>query len=121
VDEEISIGDYVLSGGEIPAMVVIDALSRLAPGALGNAASATDDSFASGLLEHPQYTRPEEFRGLRVPEILLSGDHAAIAEWRRREALRRTLERRPDLLAHVTLSDADRHFLGQLGWVSNTE
>jgi tRNA (guanine37-N1)-methyltransferase len=116
VDEEVSIGDYVLSGGEIPALVVIDAVMRLAPGVLGNAASAVEESFTSGLLEYPQYTRPEAFRGLRVPEVLLSGDHAAIAAWRRREALRRTLERRPDLLARAALTDEDRHALAELGW-----
>lgn len=116
VDEELSVGDYVLSGGEIPAMVIIDAVTRLAPGALGNAASATDESFMSGLLEHPQYTRPEDFRGMRVPDILLSGDHGAIAAWRRREALRRTFERRPDLVARATLADEDRNIAAALGW-----
>jgi tRNA (guanine37-N1)-methyltransferase len=114
VDEEVSIGDYVLSGGELPAMVLIDAVARLVPGVLGNEASAGDESFATGLLEYPQYTRPEDFRAMRVPEILLSGDHAAIAAWRRREALRRTRTRRPDLLARATLSDEDRRFLAEL-------
>lgn len=116
VDEELSIGDYVLSGGEPAAIVVIDAVVRLLAGALGNEASARDDSFSAGLLEYPQYTRPEEFRGLRVPDVLLSGDHAEIARWRRQEALRTTLERRPDLLASTALDDADRAFLGTLGW-----
>ena len=116
VDEELSIGDYVLSGGEVPALVVLDAVVRLLPGALGNAASPADDSHAAGLLEHPQYTRPEEFRGARVPDVLLSGDHGAIARWRRREALRTTLARRPDLLPHAGLDDEDRAFLRALGW-----
>jgi tRNA (guanine37-N1)-methyltransferase len=96
-DMELSIGDYVLSGGEIPAMVVIDAVLRLLPGAI-EAASAADESFSEGLLEYPQYTRPPEFRGERVPDILLSGHHAAVARWRREQALERTRRRRPDLL-----------------------
>ncbi|HZP40066.1 MAG TPA: tRNA (guanosine(37)-N1)-methyltransferase TrmD [Candidatus Binatia bacterium] len=116
VDEELSIGDYVLSGGEIAALVVLDAVVRLLPGALGNVASPADDSHAAGLLEHPQYTRPEEFRGARVPDVLLSGDHAAIARWRRREALRTTFARRPELLAGAALDDDDRAFLWTLGW-----
>jgi len=116
VDEELSIGDYVLSGGEIGALVVIDAVARLIPGVLGNAASPADDSYTTGLLEHPQYTRPEEFRGERVPDVLLSGDHGAIARWRREESLRLTLARRPDLLEHAPLDDADRAFLRALGW-----
>jgi tRNA (guanine37-N1)-methyltransferase len=116
VDEELSIGDYVLSGGEVAALVVIDAVARLVPGVLGNAASPADDSYTTGLLEHPQYTRPEEFRGERVPDVLLSGDHAAIGRWRREESLRLTLARRPDLLAHAPLDDADRAFLRSLGW-----
>jgi len=99
VDEEISIGDYVLSGGEIPAIVVIEAVARLVAGVLGNPESLEEESFGAGLLEYPQYTRPEEFRGLRVPEILLSGDHAKIRAWRKAEAERRTRERRPDLIA----------------------
>ncbi len=116
VDEELSIGDYVLSGGELAALVVIDAVARLLDGVLGNQASPADDSYQTGLLEHPQYTRPEEFRGARVPDVLLSGDHAAIARWRRQESLRVTLSRRPDLLAHAALTDADRAFLRRLGW-----
>ena len=116
VDEELSIGDYVLSGGELAALVVIDAVVRLLPGAVGNEASPREDSFAAGLLEHPQYTRPEEFRGARVPDVLLGGDHAAIAEWRRRESLRVTLARRPELLASVPLNDEERAFLRELGW-----
>jgi tRNA (guanine37-N1)-methyltransferase len=116
VDEELSIGDYVLTGGEPAALVVIDAVVRLLAGALGNERSAEDDSFSAGLLEHPQYTRPEEFRGVRVPDVLLSGDHAAIARWRREESLRRTLAQRPDLLPQAMLDDGDRAFLGALGW-----
>ena len=106
----------MLSGGELAALVVIDAVVRLLPGAVGNEASPREDSFAAGLLEHPQYTRPEEFRGARVPDVLLGGDHAAIAEWRRRESLRVTLARRPELLASVPLNDEERAFLRELGW-----
>jgi tRNA (guanine37-N1)-methyltransferase len=98
VDEELSVGDYVLSGGEIPAMVVIEGLVRLVPGVLGNPESAQIDSFGGDLLEGPQYTRPPDYRGRAVPEVLRSGDHAAIARWRREAALQRTRERRPDLL-----------------------
>jgi tRNA (guanine37-N1)-methyltransferase len=99
VDGEISIGDYVLAGGELAALVVIEAVCRLLPGALGNDASATEESFSAGLLEYPQYTRPAEFRGLGVPEVLRSGDHARVAEWRRAAGLHRTILRRPDLIA----------------------
>ncbi len=116
VDEEISIGDYVLSGGELAALVVLDAVVRLVPGVLGNEASPTDDSFATGLLEGPQYTRPAAFRGTHVPDVLLSGDHAAIARWRREQALATTLARRPDLLATAPLDDDDRAYLRRLGW-----
>jgi tRNA (guanine37-N1)-methyltransferase len=116
IDEEIAIGDYVLSGGEIPALVVIDAVARLLPGALGNAASALEESHAAGLLEHPHYTRPPTVRGRAVPPVLLGGDHAAIARWRREQSLLRTLERRPDLLRTAPLDAADRVFLGRLGW-----
>jgi tRNA (guanine37-N1)-methyltransferase len=99
VDEELSLGDFVLTGGEVAALAVIDAMARLAPGVLGNALSAHDESFSGeGLLEGPQYTRPPEFRGMRVPEILLSGDHKKIAQWRQEQAVARTRERRPDLL-----------------------
>ncbi|HET9369576.1 MAG TPA: tRNA (guanosine(37)-N1)-methyltransferase TrmD [Vicinamibacterales bacterium] len=98
VTEEISIGDYVLTGGELPALVLVDAVIRLVPGVVGDAASVAADSFAAGLLDHPHYTRPAEFRGRRVPEVLLSGNHAEIARWRRRQSLTRTLERRPDLI-----------------------
>jgi len=98
-DGEISIGDYVLAGGELAALVVVEAVARLVPGVVGNAASVVDDSFTTGLLEYPQYTRPADFRGLPVPDVLRSGDHGKIARWRRAEALHRTLERRPDLVA----------------------
>lgn len=107
VDEEWSIGDYVLSGGELPAMVLLDALIRQLPGALGDADSAAQDSFVGGLLDCPHYTRPPEYRGLRVPEVLLSGDHAAIERWRQEQALERTRLRRPDLLeARVGVGDS---------------
>lgn len=108
---EVSIGDYVLTGGELPAMVVMDAVSRFVPGVLGCAASACRDSFGDGCLEHPHYTRPPLFRGVAVPEQLLSGDHAEIARWRRRESLRRTLERRPDLISSLRLTAEERAFL----------
>ena len=110
---EISIGDYVLSGGELAAMVVIDAVTRLLPGALGSIESAQDDTFATGLIQHPQYTRPADFRGMQVPEVLLSGNHAQIARWRRRQSLARTLARRPDLLQAADLSPQDREYLAQ--------
>jgi tRNA (guanine37-N1)-methyltransferase len=111
VTDEISIGDYVLTGGELPALILIDAISRLLPGVLGDPDGASDDSHASGLLEYPHYTRPVEFRGWGAPEALLSGDHARIARWRREQALLRTLEKRPDMLANADLSDIDRKFL----------
>jgi len=111
---ELSIGDYVLTGGELPALVVLDAVVRLIPGVLGDAASAQTDSFATGLLEHPQFTRPPTYRGMAVPPILLSGDHKAIARWRRKEAIRRTRERRPDLLARAALSEPDRELLAEV-------
>jgi tRNA (guanine37-N1)-methyltransferase len=114
VSDEISIGDYVLTGGELPALVVIDALTRLIPGALGDPTGALEDSHAAGLLEHPQYTRPSDFRGWTVPEVLLSGDHARIARWRRQQALQRTWERRPDLLARAALTEEDQKFLERL-------
>lgn len=110
-DEELSIGDYVLTGGELPALVVMDAVVRLVPGVLGDAEASAKDSFAAGRLDYPQYTRPAEYRGLAVPEILLSGDHARIAAWRRREALRRTAGRRPDLLDAAALSVEEREWL----------
>lgn len=114
VTEEISIGDYVLTGGELPAMVIMDSVSRFVPGVLGNESSAVTDSFSTGLLEYPQYTRPAEFRGLRVPDVLLSGHHARIEQWRRQESLRRTWERRPDLLETAPLTEQDRQFLREL-------
>jgi tRNA (guanine37-N1)-methyltransferase len=114
VDEELSIGDYVLTGGELPAMVVLDAVVRLLPGVLGDPAGAANESHAAGRLDYPQYTRPAEFRGLRVPEVLLSGDHGRIARWRRREALRRTLARRPDLLERVPPTREEREWLDEL-------
>jgi tRNA (guanine37-N1)-methyltransferase len=114
VDAEYSLGDFVLTGGELPAMTIIDAVARLLPGVLGSSGSAVHDSFADGLLEYPQYTRPAEFEGEKVPDILLSGNHAAIARWRRREQLKRTLERRPDLLQTVALSADDRRLLDEL-------
>ncbi len=116
VDEELSVGDYVLSGGELAALVVLDAVVRLVPGVLGNVASPVDDSFATGLLEGPQYTRPPVFRDVAVPDVLRSGDHGAVARWRREQALATTLARRPDLLATAPLDDADRAFLRRLGW-----
>jgi tRNA (guanine37-N1)-methyltransferase len=112
--DEISVGDYVLSGGEVPAMVIVDALVRLLPGVLGDPGATVDDSHASGLLEYPHYTRPALYRGYPVPQVLLSGHHAEVARWRRCEALRRTYARRPDLLARADLSQADREFLAQL-------
>lgn len=112
--DEISIGDYVLSGGELAAMVLVDAVSRLVPGVLGAAESAIEESFVQGLLEYPQYSRPPEFRGWSVPKILLSGNHGAIARWRREQALRRTFERRPDLLSRAHLDEQDRMFLRSL-------
>lgn len=111
--DEISIGDYVLTGGELPAMVIVDAVTRLIPGVL-DAESLLHESHANGLLEYPQYTRPAEFRGWRVPEVLLSGNHAQIALWRRRESLRRTFLRRPDLLAKATLTEQDKAYLREL-------
>jgi tRNA (guanine37-N1)-methyltransferase len=114
VDEEVSIGDYVLTGGELAAMVMVDALSRLLPGVLGCGQSAGEDSFSESLLEYPQYTRPTDFRGHAVPEVLLSGNHEAIFRWRRKEALRRTVKRRPDLLAKANLSETDKRFIDEI-------
>lgn len=111
VSDEISIGDYVLTGGELPALMLIDAVSRLLPGVLGDPDGAQDDLHASGLLEYPHYTRPVEFRGWRTPDVLLSGNHAAIARWRREQSLLRTLQRRPDLLGKASLSAVDKKFL----------
>ena len=114
VSDELSIGDYVLTGGELAAMVVIDAVTRLIPGALGDPDGAQDDSHASGLLEYPHYTRPADFRGNQVPEVLISGDHARIARWRREQSLLRTWQRRPDLLERAPLTPADQKFLARL-------
>lgn len=110
----LSIGDYVLTGGELPAMVMIDCISRLVPGVLNNQASAEVESFHDNLLEYPQYTRPEEYRGLRVPEVLLSGHHKNIEAWRRQQSIKRTLERRPDLLAEAVLSKKEAEYLKKL-------
>jgi len=114
VTDEISVGDYVLTGGELPALTVLDAIVRLIPGALGDPDGAQEDSHASGLLEYPHYTRPPEFRGMQVPEVLLSGNHAEIARWRREQAIKRTLVRRPDLLEKAQLSDKDIHYLDSI-------
>jgi tRNA (guanine37-N1)-methyltransferase len=114
ITDEISIGDYVLTGGELPAMVIVDAVSRHVPGVLGAQWAAEEDSHATGLLEYPQYTRPAEFRGLTVPEILSSGNHPAVDKWRRMESLRRTFQRRPDLLETADLTPEDRAFIAQL-------
>jgi tRNA (guanine37-N1)-methyltransferase len=114
VDEELSIGDYVLTGGELAASVMLDAIIRLVPGVLGNEASAEDDSFAEFLLDAPQYTRPREFRGQSVPDVLLSGNHQQIRRWRRLEALRRTLQRRPELLRRAMLGREDRRLLAEI-------
>ncbi len=114
VDAEFSIGDFVLTGGELPALVMIDAISRHLPGVLGSSDSAEIDSFSDGLLEYPQYTRPAVFNGMAVPEILLSGDHGKVAAWRREQQLLRTLQRRPELLESAQLSDSDRKILDRL-------
>ncbi|HEX7619666.1 MAG TPA: tRNA (guanosine(37)-N1)-methyltransferase TrmD [Anaerolineales bacterium] len=114
VTDEISIGDYVLTGGELPALILIDAISRQIPGVLGDPDGAMDDSHAAGLLEYPHYTRPPEYRGWGVPEILLSGDHAKIEKWRREQSLRRTLKRRPDLLENAPLNESDRKSLKKI-------
>lgn len=114
VTDYLSVGDYVLTGGELPAMVMIDCISRLVPGVLNNDESALIESFSDNLLEYPQYTRPEIYEGLRVPEVLLSGHHKNIDIWRRQEAIRRTLERRPDLLEQAVLSKKEQAFLGEI-------
>jgi len=118
VTGEISIGDFVISGGELAAAIVVDAVTRLLPGALGCEMAAFEDSFAAGLLEYPQYTRPAVFRGEGIPDVLVSGDHARVARWRREQALLRTWQRRPDLLRSAPLSDADRTFLAGLAAAS---
>jgi tRNA (guanine37-N1)-methyltransferase len=114
VTDQISIGDYVLTGGELPALMIVDAVSRLLPGVLGDPTGAEDDSHSMGLLEYPHYTRPPEFRGWQVPDVLLSGDHARIEKWRREQALQRTLRRRPDILEKAELSEADKKMLEKL-------
>ena len=114
VTDEISIGDYVLTGGELPALLLIDAVSRLIPGVLGDPTGAEDDSHSMGLLEYPHYTRPPEFRGWKVPEVLLSGDHARIEKWRREQALERTFRKRPDMIEQAELSDKDKRFVESL-------
>ncbi|MBI5902180.1 MAG: tRNA (guanosine(37)-N1)-methyltransferase TrmD [Deltaproteobacteria bacterium] len=114
VDMEISAGDYILTGGEVPALMIMDAVGRLIPDVLGEPSSPEHESFGDGLLEYPQYTRPEEWRGMKVPSVLLSGDHAGIERWRRQESIARTLERRPDLLKKAVLSDEERAFIGRL-------
>lgn len=118
MDDEISIGDYILTGGELPAMVVVDCVSRFIPGVLGSAESAEDESFSSGLLEYPQYTRPAEYREKTVPEVLLNGNHAEIQKWRRQQALLKTKQNRPDLLEKAELTKKDIEFLSSL---ENTE
>jgi tRNA (guanine37-N1)-methyltransferase len=114
VDEEVSLGDFVLTGGELAAAVILDATARLVPGVLGAVGSALTDSFSDGLLEYPQYTRPADFDGMGVPDVLVSGNHQAIARWRRQQQLRRTLERRPELLVDAALSNEDQKFLDEL-------
>lgn len=114
VTDEVSIGDYILTGGEIGAMAMMDSVIRLLPGALGNADSAVTDSFSTGLLEHPHYTRPAQFRDMEVPEVLLNGNHKLIEEWRERESLRRTWERRPDLLQNYKLTEQQQKWLDEI-------
>jgi tRNA (guanine37-N1)-methyltransferase len=121
VDEEISIGDYILSGGELAAMVILEATARLLPGVLGDEASIKEESFSQGLLEYPQYTRPREFRGCTVPEVLLSGNHQEIAAWRRRKSLEQTFEKRPDLLRVANLTEEDRAHLEQFQGAANRD
>jgi tRNA (guanine37-N1)-methyltransferase len=114
ITDEISIGDYVLTGGELPTLIVMDAISRLVPGVLGDPTGAEDDSHASGLLEYPHYTRPPEYRGWQVPDVLVSGNHAHINQWRREQSLLRTFKKRPDLLEHFELTKQDKKFLESL-------
>jgi tRNA (guanine37-N1)-methyltransferase len=114
VDEAISVGDYVLTGGELPAMVITDSVARMLPGVLGSSSSAPQDSFYDGLLEYPQYTRPRDFAGMQVPEIVLSGDHAKINRWRHKQSLKKTLEQRPDLLRNKELSRDDATLLAEI-------
>jgi len=121
VTDTISIGDYVLTGGELPALVLIDAVARLLPGVLGDPEAALDDSHATGLLEYPHYTRPPEFRGWKIPDVLLSGNHAEITRWRRHQSLHRTLLHRPDLLSTADLNQEDLTYLSGLGYTPNPE
>ncbi len=114
VDEEISIGDYILTGGELPALVIIDSVARLVPGVVGDKQSIKEESFTWGILDYPHYTRPSEFMGMKVPEVLLSGNHKEIERWRRKEALRRTLQKRPDLLKKIKLTEQDKRLLEEL-------
>lgn len=114
VDEEISIGDYVLTGGELPALVIIDSIARLIPGVLGDEESSKEESFTWGILDYPHYTRPPDFMGMKVPDALLSGNHREIWKWRRREAIKRTLQRRPDLLEKAKLTEEDKRILSEL-------
>ncbi len=116
VTDEISIGDFVLTGGELAAMTIIDSVVRLLPGVLGQEASHINDSFSTGLLEHPHYTRPADFRGMKVPDVLMSGNHAKIAEWREEQSLKRTFERRPDLLENINLTPKQKSYLRSLGY-----
>jgi tRNA (guanine37-N1)-methyltransferase len=119
--EELSIGDYVLSGGELPALVIVDAISRLVPGVVGDARSVEEDSFSRGLLDHPHYTRPAEFAGEKVPDVLISGHHEQVRRWRRKTAIRRTLERRPELLDVAALDDEERALLDEIRKEQETE
>ena len=119
VDEEFSIGDYVLTGGELPALVIIDAVARLIPGVLGDFGSTEEESFSWGLLDYPHYTRPEDFRGMTVPDVLLSGNHGEIDRWRKKQAIKATLQRRPDLLENYLLSEKDRILLDEIKEESN--
>jgi tRNA (guanine37-N1)-methyltransferase len=114
VTDEISIGDYVLTGGELPAMMIIDAVARLIPGVLGDPTGAEDDSHSMGLLEYPHYTKPSEYRGWKVPEILMSGDHGKVEKWRREQALTRTFHKRPDMLDKTELSEQDKKLIANL-------
>ncbi len=121
IDAELSIGDYVLTGGEIPALIIVDAVTRLLPGVLGGEGATEEESFQTGILEYPHYTRPRDFEGFTVPEMLLSGDHARIARWRREQALEHTAAKRPDLLDKAPLSQEDREFLAKIGETSGKD
>jgi tRNA (guanine37-N1)-methyltransferase len=119
VTHEVSIGDYVLTGGELAAMVIVDSVSRFVPEVVGSEENVREDSITSGLLQHPLYTRPAEFRGMSAPDVLRSGNHAEIERWRRRQSLQRTLQMRPDLLETAALTNSDRMYLAELGWISD--